>query len=352
MDEQRNSYSDQVPDWIKKASCKLCKISFAGKIVKQILDPELINIYDSKLSSIMGSSRNGVGFPGSLAISILREDFDVIRTHEYKILLKSDGTRYGMFIFTYEDGDGRQLNVVDLMDRSYTHYVVTSAFAKTIYQGTLFDGELVKTKEGKYEYQIFDCMAYCGKYVGKEPHHKRLEIARNCIEKLYKFDEATHTFSVVVKQYLKPEEALSSLFDNNHFPVDGWILQDTNREYISGKDTALFKYKTSGNHTIDLKVWNMEGVTSLCVIDNGRMLPVQSPTNITKESMDKLSVSNERMLNGQILECYWSENKRLWIPLCKRSDKDVPNNLFTYNQTVRNIEQNITAREIFNLLSK
>ena len=196
----------------------------------------------------MGKNRNGNGFPGSLAVSILREDFTAIEKGQYKILLKSDGTRYAMFVFEYPGGDGKSLNVVDLLDRSFTHHIVSAAFAKNVYQGTLFDGELVKMKDGTYQYQIFDCLAYCGTYIGNDAHHVRLSTAAKCISSQYEFSPANHTFQVVVKNYFTPKEALCGFFEEMPYPIDGWILQDVNRPYVSGKDTFLFKYKKVGKY--------------------------------------------------------------------------------------------------------
>gem|GEM_PF-6161421 len=334
----------------------------AEKIVKQILDPSLIQLYDQKLSLLMGNFRNGSGFPGSLAVSILKSDFELIIKNEYKILLKSDGTRYLMFIFEYFDSNNRNLNIVDFMDRSYTHYIITASFGIDVFRGTLFDGELVKLKDGRFQFQIFDCLAYCGNYIGQETHKIRLETAQKCISLQYKFIDLVHPFEIVVKEYMDPKLALENLYSEKLFPIDGWILQDLNRPYTSGKDICLFKYKKAGkenlnnnfkeNHTIDLKMYNFEGINSLCTINNGKMTPIQSPANISKENLNNLGVYNEKMLLGHILECKWDSNSRLWIPILKRTDKDLPNNLFTYNQTIKNIEQKISPVEMFNVINK
>ncbi len=342
-----NRTMEIVPEWIRKSSIKLCKVKFADQIVKQILDPSMIRIYDEKLSVLMDGHRNGTGFPGSLAVSILKEDFPTVLKNKYKVLLKSNGTRYAMFIFNYEDEAGRGLNVVDMIDRSYSHYIVHCAFSKNVFKGTLFDGELIKTKSRKYQYQIFDCMVYCGKYIGDEPHNKRLEYANLCIKTNYKYEQS-HTFEIIVKDYIDPKHALAALYEDVDFPIDGWILINILNSYVSGKDTTLFKYKT--NHTSDLKMCIHDGKTSLCVIENGGMCPVQSPANLSKENLDLLNVSDEKMLSGHVLECCWNDERKCWIPIHDRPDKDIPNNIMTFQQTIKNIQQKITPVEMYNIL--
>lgn len=234
-----------VPFWILNSNINFCKINFANKIIDQILDPYLISIYDEKLNNFL-KKRNGNGFPGSLAVSILRENFDLIKNNSYSFLMKSDGIRYMLFIFQYYDKNNNYY-IIDLINRSFTHYIIKCKFSENIFNGTLFDGELVKTKNGLYEYQIFDCIVYSGKYIGDEKHSKRLEIASNCIKNEYIFEEYLDTFKIIVKDYVSPKEALENFYSDLYYPIDGWILQDMNKPFLSGKDLSLFKYKKLGN---------------------------------------------------------------------------------------------------------
>lgn len=90
----------------------------------------------------------------------------------------------------------------------------------------------------------------------------------------------------------------------------------------------------------------------LCVIDGGRLVPVQDTTEITKDILSKFNVADERMLEGVILECKWSPQLCKWVPIKTRFDKDIPNNFLTYERTKRNIEENITLKEMHQLFEK
>lgn len=92
-------------------------------------------------------------------------------------------------------------------------------------------------------------------------------------------------------------------------------------------------------------------ITCLCVIDNGKLFSIQSPANFSFSILNKFGVSNEKMLIGQIIECLWDEKIKLWIPIQIRYDKDIPNNLYTYQQTIKSINENISPVEIFSLFN-
>ena len=108
-----------------------------------------------------------------------------------------------------------------MIDRSFSHHLVSSTFTNEVYNGTIFDGELVKTKEG-FEYQIFDCIAVNGQYVGNKDHVSRISYASQTINNHYKYSDK-HCFTIKVKSYSTPSQALEQLYEPS-YPMDGWIL--------------------------------------------------------------------------------------------------------------------------------
>lgn len=237
---------ETAPDWIRECNFKTVKVILASKVVKQIIDQDLEKRLLSQLYQYIGSPKSISGFPGSLAASILRSNMDRISHGDYRILLKSDGIRYWMFICELQDEKGKPIHIVDLINRSCTHYIIQTAFPAKLYKGTIFDGELVQSKSG-FEFQIFDCLSFVGNYVGNEKHTKRLQFARNALQQYIPKD--SYTFRITVKEYVSPDKALELLCDNNQdFPIDGWILIDVEKPYVFGKDEALFKYKLKGEY--------------------------------------------------------------------------------------------------------
>lgn len=76
----------------------------------------------------------GDGFPGSLAVSILRSNLSNL-TDGYEILVKTDGIRYWMIFMALDDGEGGHNLLVDMVDRSFSHIVIQSQFPKELYRG-------------------------------------------------------------------------------------------------------------------------------------------------------------------------------------------------------------------------
>lgn len=349
-----------LPEWILGCNTKLTKVLMADdKVVTQILSPAMVNYYQELLSTYFvkaAGCKDGKcpdGFPGSLAPSILRKDLPTIAdvSNDYRILLKSDGTRYILFAFEYEDETGKR-SMVAMIDRSFTWKMVSVAFEKSIYSGTVFDGELVKKTDESWVFQVFDVIAYCGNFVGNETHSVRLGLARKCIEspKLYNYDARHHTFALTVKDYATEEEALSALCNQPQgYPIDGIILISERRPYYCGKDPMLFKYKTK--HTVDMKMsFDRQGKPSLCISDAGLMRAIQ-PASFDKATLHRLEVGNEKMLQDAILECIWDNVNKCWTPLMRRYDKNVPNNIETFEKTVKNRTENITPQEMYQILT-
>lgn len=211
--------------------------------------------------------------------------------------------------------------------------------------------------DGGFEYQIFDCICFSGTFVGNMDHVKRMEYALRVIES----KSSTECFEMMVKSYSTCDQALEMLYESK-FPIDGWILVDTKRPYVFGKDEYLYKFKQV--HTIDLKVVlyqtarysenlqvqreneKKECLVYLATIDNGQFQPIQQLV-FTETDKKNLCLSSEHLLVGKVLECVWDQPSNRWKPVKVRRDKDIPNNIVTYNLTVRNIEEQITAKEMY-----
>ena len=55
--ERSEGRSEAVPDWIRRTNIKYVKVDFAGKTVKKILAPNLINIFDGKFASLLNGEK-------------------------------------------------------------------------------------------------------------------------------------------------------------------------------------------------------------------------------------------------------------------------------------------------------
>lgn len=155
--EQKKVFYDfsqppEVITWANDITDEFVYIEMGSARAKKILNPHSASYFDRKLDSFWKTERDG--FPGSLAVSLLKKDLSILESEPYHILPKSDGIRYMMVAFTNEKGE----YVIDMIDRSGSHCIISLTFKAGVFSGTILDGELVKTTSGNYEYQVFDCI--------------------------------------------------------------------------------------------------------------------------------------------------------------------------------------------------
>lgn len=150
---------DSIPKplWAKDSSSDLVKVPFGASGAFQILKPDLVAKYDKLLSDIW--DHQSEGFPGSLAISILRRDFSKVISQDYVMLPKSDGTRYLLFAFSDADSKGKRnlrdqmRNTILMQNRMGCFFKVEISAKTNLFRGTILDGELIQVR-AKYEHRL------------------------------------------------------------------------------------------------------------------------------------------------------------------------------------------------------
>lgn len=355
---------DQIerPLWAKDTSAESVKVKFGASDAYQILKPDLVAKYDKLLSDLW--NHQSEGFPGSLAISILRNDFTKVISQDYVMLPKSDGTRYLLFAFSDTDSKGKKnlrdqtRNTILMQNRMGCFFKVQMNGKTNLFKGTILDGELIQVKPkyedermitpARTEFQIFDCIACFGDLMVDKTYSERIVAAKKASDSI-NFD-SRDPFFPVVKTIIPPmylEQLLQNPFVN--YDIDGVILVPVNSPYRSGKDIDLFKYKLM--HTVDFLVLRgyQRDVLRLFVIDNESKTKVDELI-LSKIQLDELGIADSNLLHGAIVECTWSGNR--WNPVKIRLDKKVPNNRTTFELTLRNIEENIQPKEITAILEK
>lgn len=348
---------NDFPEWARDVSIDYTKVEFGDSYSQRVIDPLISEQFDNKLASLWHTGK--YGFPGSLAVSVLRSDFEAFKNNQYHILPKSDGTRYILHAFTNDSSDP----IVDMFERAGCHHIISASFIKRVFQGTILDGELIKTKTGKCEYQVFDCIASCGILMVDRLYSERLVEAHRLISKYYRYSP-NDPFMITAKEPLTPSKArLCMALDSTdeeyplQYPIDGLILVSETAPYQSGRDQGLFKYKKTEDHTVDFhtRIWEkkefLKSSTWMCdlhIIDNGKRQCVQT-FSLEPKHLETLGVDSPSLLNNAILECVWSLQTQRWEPRKQRFDKQIPNNLKTLNLTCQNINENISIKELLSL---
>ena len=255
-------------------------------------------------------------FPGPQPISIERRHFPMLKRQPYVVCEKTDGTRYMLACWTFEDK-----RTCVIVDRAFQTRDVPMAIPRQ----TLLDGELVQAKDGKWLYMVYDAVAVNGQVVAHLPLTQRLERAAKLVKGILRSKK--DPFEIRVKKMI-PLEKIQTLPSLEEFPyeTDGIVITPVNERIRTGTHETLFKWKPHNRITIDFLV---RGKT-LCVQDKG-VLHAEA------------ELYHWDAQDGVIVECGYGENG--WCPVKIRTDKTHPNNRRTYSRTIVNLRENIQLKE-------
>lgn len=310
-----------------------------GITLHRIHDPHARYILDyiAHLTGTSSKSRKpSVPFPGPNPVSIERADYPKLRAQSYHITEKTDGIRAIMTI-----GEISGLNVIAVIDRTMTPYLFPIEYMpKALYQGSLFDGEVVYDKlEQRWVFLIFDAINVSGVPVFHLPFTERLGAIAASLH-FYKPSEQDPGL-LRVKAFLPFVKEVEMAFQahvetvRQRYDTDGIIFMPHFDRVVYGRHDNLFKLKTK--HSIDFLVRNGK----LHIYDEHvkRNKPIGTPTGPNAADAK----------DGVIVECTLdpeSKKHELWKVVGVRHDKTTSNNKLTFERTLVNIREALTLRDV------
>jgi hypothetical protein len=220
------------------------------------------------------------------------------------------------------------------------------SFKKEVFEGSIFDGELIKTKSGSWNYLMHDCMTYCGVNYTKKPHRLRYAAIIDFINKRY-VNKETDCFNIKTKIFYnftheldKTWKCISDTTENN---IDGLIFTPINQPIKFGRDYTLFKWKEPDNHTIDLLVKSIGNQITLSGI-NYLFKTFEKKSENYKNIVNFCNI-NKVKYNNIIIEFKYIPKSEIFIPYRLRLDKDKPNGEITITNTLKNINEALLIKD-------
>jgi len=230
-----------------------------------------------------------------------------------------------------------------LVDRSQNLYLLPLRVPTNLFQGSIFDGELVKDDtDSKWYFMLYDCLVTANIHVSHLNIRARIQNCEAFASGITKL--AKDPVIVKAKKYWDNfEEFLEQVFP---YKTDGIILTPVNEPVRSGTHETMFKWKPRDTNTIDFlfkrrnqDLWGMY---------------VQEKGQLIFESELLIKDALPGTVDGSIVECqyiHW-ESPRWWKPLLIRTDKTHPNNRRTFYRTLKNISEDIQLIEFSRLFVK
>ena len=291
---------------------------------------------------LFGCSLKRDRFPGPQPVAIEYKNLPL--KENYMVCEKSDGERAILLLLQINNKP-----MCFMINRNQEFYFIDHlSFKKEVFEGTIMDGELIKTKSGTWNYLIHDCMAYNGTSFLETSHRLRYACIIDLIVKRYSNKE-TDCVNIKTKLFyeygpgiVKTWEHIQKTTENK---IDGLIFTPVDRPVIFGRDNSLFKWKEI--HTIDFLVKNSKLKLSLYYYK--KVLTIYKSFS-SKEPNYKTIVDfideNIDLTKGIIIE-FKIINGYYFIPYRVRTDKDKPNGEITVINTLKNIEESIKIEEIY-----
>ena len=322
----------------------------SSPVTDKVTNPSLIRELKICVLSFWPERKNDF-FPGPLPVSLERKNFYKLKQFPYLVCVKSDGLRFLLLRFN---------KIVYFVDRSFTFYKVNIKFDSDSDSNEslefMLDGELIKTKDGKWSYIAHDCISIYGKDISSSNFDQRYEAVLTIVNDIFIAEGSD--IKLAVKEFYKFSEIdkLMSLINSdkiNH-NIDGLIFTPVTLGIGTQTQYTLFKWKTRVNHTFDLKIVDNVDLARYDAYYQGQNEQIfASVDKNTKDGIHFTKLLKQRcptFKSGSIVELSFNDELNCFEPLIIRTDKSHPNSLFTIDKTLKNIEENITLDEIVNVI--
>jgi mRNA guanylyltransferase len=294
--------------------------------------------------SILGCKLKRDQFPGAQPVAIERKDLNL--KEKYMVCEKSDGLR-AVLMTIYLN----KKPMCFMINRLNEIYFTEFSFKKEVYEGSIFDGEIIQTKSGSWNYLIHDCMAYNGVSFMNKSHRLRYACGIDLIVKRYNHKDTdclsikTKIFYVYGPGIAKTWEHIKNTTENK---IDGLILTPVDHPIQFGRDYKLLKWKET--NTIDFLVKIVSKKINLYYFKKALGIYKSfKPDQDNYKRVIEFVKDNENvdLVKGVIIEFEISKDLETFTCYRIRTDKSAPNGEITVENTLKNIEEAITVKELF-----
>ena len=281
-------------------------------------------------------------FPGPQPVSIEHRHFPVLKGAEYRVCEKTDGERYMMVACMFE---GKKKCV--FVNRAFNMFEVPINLKKSVYDGTILDGELYEDT-----LMVYDAVWVNGESVWNLNLMKRLDAARSIMKSvIYMKSDQYRLKCKTFHQMREFGKFMDVYLPTVQQKIDGLVFTPVNEPVRIGTHETMFKWKPQEKNTVDF----------LMKREPSRETPGFKPGTpawrLYVQEKGKLFFESELPFNrmedepwfedGAIVECKYVtwEEPMWWKPLKRRTDKNYPNNRRTFYRTIVNIKENIQMKE-------
>jgi len=290
--------------------------------------------------SLFGVSLKRDNFPGPQPVTIEKKNLPL--TEKYMVCEKSDGERAVLLLL--------QINTKPMcfiLNRKNELYFMDFSFKKEVFEGSVFDGEMIETKTNVWHFLIHDCFSYNGTSFVNKSHNLRYACGIDFITKRYNPRAETDPFLIKTKLFYEYGPEISKTWEHiqktSENKIDGLILTPVDHPVLFTRDNNLFKWKET--HTIDffakivgkkINLYYYKKVLSVYISFKHETKNYNTIVDFVGENVD--------LLKGAVIE--FKIVGDFYEPYRLRTDKNRPNGEITVNNTFKNIQESISISEL------
>ena len=269
-------------------------------------------------------------FPGPQPTSIERQHFEILKKKKYFICDKTDGDRYAFICCTIDDK-----RIACVIDRKLKCSLLHMRVPRECAKGTILDGEIIQDCNGSWIFLVYDCIAMCGKPVNTRTFEERMTYTNTFIDS-YKICESDAL--LFQKKDMYPLERITLfLAQTRSYNTDGVILIPNDDHVRVNTHPFYFKLKNGHENTVDF------------YIDEKGVLFLQTK-GILKKTINVIKDgSADHIPRPSVIECKYVKDRE-WTYCRHRTDKILPNSMYTHKKTMLNIKENIQISELQDMI--
>lgn len=265
-------------------------------------------------------------WPGLHAMHIERRQLPMLKETPFFVCEKTDGIRKLLC------ATGK---TVSFVDRAYNVIQIQTAEGPG-FKATVLDGELI----GEKTFVIFDAVIVSGQTVAVNELLLRLEAAQKWVDE---HGERLSGLQVKVKRMIPWKDAKDfALQMYDQAGTDGLVFTPA-ASLLQRHHIPTLKWKKKDDITVDFLVFPRY---ELKVLDRGQLISVgtgRGQPGITKTRVD----IDLRKGKNPIVECVWHPSSNTWRMKKIRTDKDLPNSMLTFRNSLKNLSEDIKLTELF-----
>ncbi len=324
--------------------------------------PTLYGEVKKEIAKMWDIPHRVTNFPGPNPISLLPEHLPLLQPQNYLVTEKSDGVRYLFLLSRYPQGSKAYAAFID---RAWNIYQMEVFAVASMFDGTLFDGELVlDTKTKSLKFLVYDVIWFQGRDVKACPLAERHALINRSFPDIEEWNRNSHLSQashlareekiILVRgqpnpifAYAKKQMLLTNFGSLTrlrlHHASDGFIFTPRNAG-VKDKDQPIFKYKFAPS--IDTKY---DGSNHFCMVEDEFVdLHKAFPECEFVFSLFPAMEEKEAIVESKIEEREPGKYECIFHKW--RLDKTIANQQTTIAAILREVHEHITVKQLCTLL--